>query len=185
MARTRPRLDQIKATKDPDDLLTPAEVQNIESTAVTDQDFLKGVLTQVQRVIHGLVAGDWKDDPSTVFGGDASLRALFERGGDLQQQGLLDNNTDFIVVGSTTTDTLITVYYVFKLPIANRARTGTFTIIVDGLSAELGDDYWYVAPEITGVAFSSSVVGTDVRLNIVTSSVGENPVLYYRVVKTP
>lgn len=101
------------------------------------------------------------------------------------QKDLFDNNTDSLIVGDTTDDTLITIDYIFKLPIADRSRTGRFVIIVEGTSADIGDDYWFVPPEITGVTFGVSVVGTDVVLDIVTNSVGENPTLYYRIVKAP
>lgn len=53
------------------------------STLQTDaenlRDDLNALRSQVRRIIHGLsLVGKWYDDPATAFGGDASLKALFE-----------------------------------------------------------------------------------------------------------
>jgi len=51
------------------------------STLQTDaenlRDDLNALRSQVRRIIHGLsLTGKWYDDPASVFGGDASLKAL-------------------------------------------------------------------------------------------------------------
>ena len=173
-------LDTIEVPDTYTDTLTASQVAAIEGTATDFLAVLFAILTQIQRIIYGDAGGDWKADPATVFGGDASLKALYERG-DWDRQDLLDNNTDYLVVGDTSVDSLVTVQYAFRLPIADRGIRGVFTFLQEGATVELGDDYWYTTPEVTGVTFSASIVGTEIRLGIVTSGVGENPTLLYRI----
>lgn len=73
------RLEQLHKTDNPDDALSGAQVAGIEASAVDHQDFLTGVLSQFKRIIHGPDSGNWHDNIETAFGGDASLKALFER----------------------------------------------------------------------------------------------------------
>lgn len=53
------------------------------STLQTDaenlRDDLNALRSQVRRIIHGLsLTGKWYDDPASSFGGDASLKALYQ-----------------------------------------------------------------------------------------------------------
>jgi hypothetical protein len=55
-----------------------ASGSTLETSAENLRDDLNALRSQVRRIIHGLsVAGKWYDDPATVFGADASLKALF------------------------------------------------------------------------------------------------------------
>lgn len=102
----------------------------------------------------------------------------------VQQHDLLDNDSTFVVVGDKTVDKVIRVHYSFQLPISGRQRNGTITISHDGSVVTYDEDYFYEeGDEILSITFSASLSGNDVRLNIVTSSVGENPKLMYRISK--
>ncbi len=83
MAKSLVRLDQIRKARDPDDQLTAAEVASIETDAANHLDFLMGMLSQIKRIIHGDDTGKWYDNPVAVFGGSATLKALFSR--DIRQ----------------------------------------------------------------------------------------------------
>lgn len=49
----------------------------LETNAQNLRDDLNALRSQVRRIIHGLSAvGAWTDDPGSVFGSDASLKAL-------------------------------------------------------------------------------------------------------------
>ena len=73
-------LRQVAPPKSPDDTLTAAQIAAIESSATNFASFLDGVLSQVKRIIHGPDAGDWFADIETVFGSNASLKALLSGG---------------------------------------------------------------------------------------------------------
>lgn len=73
------RLDQVRKTDDPDDTLSASSIANVESTAVDQVDFFKGVLSQFKRIIHGGDSGNWHDDIATVFGNSSSLKTLYNR----------------------------------------------------------------------------------------------------------
>jgi len=79
MTATLLRLDQVRKTDNPNDQLIAADIETIETDAVDGVDFLTGELSQIKRVIHGSATGNWFDDFNTDFGGDASLKALFNR----------------------------------------------------------------------------------------------------------
>jgi hypothetical protein len=64
-----------------DDTLDESAVAGVESSAEDNADFINGVLSQLKRFLHGNDAGNWHDDPATIFGGDASMKALYEGGG--------------------------------------------------------------------------------------------------------
>jgi len=96
------------------------------------------------------------------------------------RQDLLDNNTDHVVVGDTATDREIVMPYTMQLPISGRAFAGTFRLLHDNGVIDLDNQYHVTLPMLGGFAFSATVVGTEIRLNIVTNGVGENPTLTYR-----
>jgi hypothetical protein len=75
------RQDALRKPDDPDDTLDASGVSGIESSAADQEEFWNGVLSQFKRIIHGDEPGDWHADPTSIFGGDASLRALFLGGG--------------------------------------------------------------------------------------------------------
>lgn len=79
MSVTLLRLEQVRKTDNPDDTLDAAAIAAIESSAIDGLDFLKGELSQFKRVIHGGDSGNWFDDITSVHGGDASLKALYNR----------------------------------------------------------------------------------------------------------
>ena len=53
----------------------------LQNDAFNLRDDLNALRTQLRQVIHGLGSGHWYDDPANVFGGDASLKALYYRPG--------------------------------------------------------------------------------------------------------
>lgn len=71
------RLRQIAKPDDFTDSLSGLEVSGIEASATDLSDFFTGLLSQFKRLIHGNDPGNWSDDPASVFGSDASLKALY------------------------------------------------------------------------------------------------------------
>jgi hypothetical protein len=62
------------------DTLTPGPT--LQSGANDLRFDLNAIRTQLRRIIHGLgTGGHWHDDPASVFGVDASLKALLSGGG--------------------------------------------------------------------------------------------------------
>ena len=96
------------------------------------------------------------------------------------QVDLTDNNTEYIVVGDATVDKEIRMDYSFQLPIGKRSISGQFVFTIDGITVGLEHEYSFIPPEMKVVTYSASIVGTEVRLTIVTDNVGENPKLVYR-----
>ena len=93
---------------------------------------------------------------------------------------LTDNNTEYIVVGDKTVDRMVVLDYSYEMPIGGRAITGKFIFNQDGSLVNLDNDYSFVPPKPSGVTFSADLSGNDIRLKVVTNSVGENPTLKYR-----
>lgn len=104
-------------------------------------------------------------------------------GGTSFQKDLTDNNSDWVVIGDKTTDKAILVDYSFQLPISGRQLAGQFMVHHDGTNVELDNAYNFLVPEVTGVTFAATIVGNDIRLTIVTASVGENPKMVYKLLK--
>jgi len=73
------RLDQLYKPDSFDDQKSAAAIAGGEASSVDYADFQEFVLSQVKRIIHGDAAGNWHDDIATVFGGDASLKALYNQ----------------------------------------------------------------------------------------------------------
>lgn len=174
------RQNKLRKPDDPDDTLDGSGVSGIEASAVNQEEFWNGVLSQFKRVIHGNDSGNWHDDPTTVFGTDASLKALLSGVQTITTVDLLDNNSEDIIVGSITTDKSVVLDYLFGLPIGGRAQAGRMTFVHDGVTVNLENAYSFVAPFIEGVTFTGLIAGTDIVLRVVTSAVGENPRLKYR-----
>jgi hypothetical protein len=80
MTVTLQRLSQVRKTDDFTDNLSGTDVAAIEGTAVDSEDFLTGQLSQFKRIIHGDDSGNWFDNIMSVHGGNASLKALYNRG---------------------------------------------------------------------------------------------------------
>lgn len=101
MALTLLRLDQIRKPDEPDDTLTGTQVEGIESSAVDKADFMKGVLSQFKRIIHGDDSGNWFDDIADVFTTPTSLKALHSRA-TLEAKNVLTNrlNLNDVSVGA-------------------------------------------------------------------------------------
>lgn len=53
----------------------------LETSTASLRDDLNALRSIVRRIVHGVGAGNWFDDPASIFGGDASLKALFFGGG--------------------------------------------------------------------------------------------------------
>lgn len=165
MGESLQRLDQIAKPDSFDDQLTAAQIASIESSAGDLGEFWEGVLSQLKRIIHGNQAGNWYDDPpSSVISRD-----------------LIDNNTDYIVVGNITTDRKVVLNYSYELPIADKAITGRLTLNHDGSSVNADNDYSFLDQAVVdSVEMSAVIVGTELRWTIVTNGVGENPTVKYR-----
>lgn len=73
------RLDQIHKPDTFDDTKSAAAIATAETTSVDMADYHEFLISQMKRVIHGNQAGNWHDDPASVFGGDASLYGLFSQ----------------------------------------------------------------------------------------------------------
>lgn len=86
MARQQIRLPESRKSDNFDDQKSASEIANSEVTTTDLQQFQNHFLSQIKRIIHGDRAGNWHDDPVTVFGEDASLYALLMgSGGDDDQ----------------------------------------------------------------------------------------------------
>ena len=97
------------------------------------------------------------------------------------RRDLLDNSTDYIVVGDTGIDRKIILDYSYELPISGKALTGTFTINHDGTTIDLDNWFSYVDESLEeSVHFGAAIVGSEIRLTTITNSVGENPTIKYR-----
>lgn len=133
--------------------------------------------------------------PDQIESGGASLDEILvwngsawvpgpQSGGAQEQHDLLDNDSTYIVVGDITSDKVVLVHYSFQLPISGRQRNGTLTVSHDGSTPTIDEDYYYeLGDEITSVTFGTTISGSELRVTIVTSSVGENPKLVYRRVR--
>lgn len=106
---------------------------------------------------------------------------LYEPLHAIQRRDLLDNNVDFIVVGDKTEDRQVQLEWSFELPISGRSMVGLFRFVQNGSSVDLDNHYSFIPnDELKGVEFSASLVGDEIRLDIVTNSLGENPTIKYR-----
>lgn len=82
MAVSLVRVDQIHKPDSFDDSLSASAIANSESNDVDYADHNNARLSQIKRIIHGGVAGNWHDDVTTLGSGadpDASLLALVNR----------------------------------------------------------------------------------------------------------
>ena len=75
MTTSRQRLIQVHIPDNFDDTLNSSEVVNIESSESLE-DVCHGVLSQIKRIIHGSDAGNWHDNPETIFSSSATLKNL-------------------------------------------------------------------------------------------------------------
>lgn len=182
MATSLQRLKQIAKPDSFDDQKSAAQIANSENNSVDLAEFAEALLSQFKRIIHGNQSGNWFDDPTSVFGGDASLFSLFQSASPEIQVDLQDNNIEIIVVGDKTVFRKIIWNYSFELPIGDKALTGCFVFNHNGTNVDLDNHYSYIPPEITGVTFNASIVGNDIRLTVTTNGVGEHPKLRYRAV---
>lgn len=73
------RLKQIAKPDDYDDTLSAGDIANSETNANDFADALNAIFSQLKRFIHGNHAGNWFDDPASVFGRDASLFSLLTK----------------------------------------------------------------------------------------------------------
>ena len=96
-----------------------------------------------------------------------------------RQLDLLDNNTEYLVLGDATALREITMWWTFEMSTLNKAMTGRHRILIDGAGIGLDYDFSYLN-EIDGIEFDVDISGTDARLKIVTSGLGENPKMVYR-----
>ena len=78
MPRQLLRLKESRKSDDFDDQQSPGNIQNSEVIALNSQEFLKYLLSQVKRIIHGDRLGRWKDNPANIMGHDISLESLFD-----------------------------------------------------------------------------------------------------------
>lgn len=146
--------------------------------------------------LHGTMADEFKIGKGSNFGFERSGDQLFLGDKEVGSRPLVDfldahdeivytvelsdNNTEYIVVGSLSTDRNIILEYSFELPIADDAITGRLYFITKGSTVELGHEYDFISPEITGVDYFRDINLDEIRLKIVTLAVGENPKFLYK-----
>lgn len=117
------RLDQIRKPDDPDDSLTGTQVEGIESSAVDKADFMKGVLSQFKRIIHGDDSGNWWDDIADVFTTPCSLKTLHARA-TLEAKNVLTNRLNLADVSVPSSQNYVALTSTAK-PDKNIAIAGT------------------------------------------------------------
>lgn len=91
-----------------------------------------------------------------------------------------DNSTEIIVVGSIIQDRRVTLEYVVELPVSKKTQSGTIDIVQDPNGIDFDHQYVYAGTEMNEIDFSVSISGNDMRLEVVTSGLGENPSIRYR-----
>ena len=103
----------------------------------------------------------------------------------LRRRDINDNATEYIIVGSVPDDRQIDIEYTIDLPITNKSQTGRIIIIQDSDGIDFDHHYSFASPEFDEVDFSSDISGTDIRLVIMCSGLGENPKFLYRLKSIP
>ena len=99
MPRQRIRLSESRKSDSFDDQKSASGIATSESSVDDHQQFLEYLLSQVKRIIHGNDSGNWHDDPVSVFGSDASLKALLSGSGTSGfDEDLILIDEDFTVV---------------------------------------------------------------------------------------
>lgn len=149
-----------------DDMLPSGSV--LESGSTDIRYDLNALRTQVRKLIDlasGTPGHKWFDEPG--FSGGAVIE-------------MFDNSVEVVVVGDPATDKVVDIEYSYQLPISGRQRSGCISVMHNGTTAEMVEEYDTMLPEITGVSFSVAIVGSEIRLSITNSSVGENPKMVYR-----
>lgn len=68
MAKSLQRLKQIAKPDSFDDTKTPTEIVDSETASEHYGEFLEAVLSQIKRIIHGNLPGNWHDDPALLIG---------------------------------------------------------------------------------------------------------------------
>lgn len=185
------RLEQLHKTDNPNDGLTGTQVEGIEASAVDHQDFLTGVLSQFKRIIHGPDSGNWFDDVEDIFGGDASLKALYERA-TLEAKYVLalrENLNDITVAAAAKATGTITCVSKAELVdgekfvIDDGTRVVTFWIDQTGGYTPIGGyDATNVRLNVSGCTDADSVVDVVVAaINVatidITASEGTSPIV--------
>ncbi|MBN2256680.1 MAG: hypothetical protein JW704_02500 [Anaerolineaceae bacterium] len=99
---------------------------------------------------------------------------------EVYRRDLLDNATEYLIVGNIAVDRQICIEYTLDLPIGNRSQTGKIVIIQDADGVDLDHHYSFAIPEFDEVNFDVDISGTNIRLLIECTSLGENPVFLYR-----
>lgn len=115
----------------------------------------------------------------------AKADSLYQPLEDTLRRDLNDNATEVLVIGDVGVSREIEIKYSFELPIAQRSQSGKLVITQSSLGVDLSHEYSFSEPEIDSVEFSAEVSGSDIRLRIVCTSIGENPVFQYRQASIP
>lgn len=99
MPRQLLRLTESRKSDSFDDQKTASEIAGSEVSSENHQQFLEFVISQIKRIIHGNRAGDWHNDPASVFSEDASLYALLNRSAqdDDQVKDIIPEGETFLV----------------------------------------------------------------------------------------
>jgi len=116
------------------DQLSGEDIEDIESTADHMGHFLWAVMSQFKRIIHGDDVGNWTDNPVEIFGGDASLKALFEGASVSNQRASLSNKAMAAQATSSDGDLACDVAIA-----ATPSNDGYVRISINGLAINLGD----------------------------------------------
>lgn len=103
----------------------------------------------------------------------------------LQRRDINDNATEYLIVGSVLDDRQIDIEYMLDLPITNKSQTGHIVIIQDIDGVDLDHHYSFASPELDEVIFGADISGTNIRLLITCSGLGENPKFLYRLTSIP
>jgi len=105
----------------------------------------------------------------------------------IKQYKLLDNNTDYVIVGNTSIDKVVEVVYSLQLPASGKQLAGNIKILYDGMvDVEFIHEYDFMGTaEVEGVSYAVAKYGVELRLYITTYHIGDDPIFVYYTKSIP
>lgn len=127
-----PALQLLKQSAKPkalDDQQSAAQVAATEAAAANLKEFFDGMMSQMKRIIHGDDSGEWHDDISSVFGSDASLKALLAGSGSVVPDKLRSNTGEFVVPSGAAVRDLVFISGSLAATLADNSSIATGPVV--------------------------------------------------------